>query len=359
MHLDTEAIIVGGGQAALATAYYLRRHKIDFRILDNQPGPGGSWLHVWPTMTLFSTVEFSNLPGWPMPHHPGFPPASHVVDYLTRYEQRYDLPVIRPVQVTRVEHHPGPQAHFTVHTRSAPDNTADHAPRPLTARHVVAATGTWAAPFVPFIPGTFNGAQWHSAQYPGPAPFLEPAHSTPSASPADTVRRKVAVVGAANSGAQIAAELLLAGVDTTWFTRHAPRYLPDDVDGRVLFHRYRERALAIQRGLPDPGLGDERGDIIVLPHVKHARDAGLLTAADMFTHFDELNDQGFTDIIWCTGFRPAFGPIRHLLRQGSPAVPNLHLVGYGDIVGPGAATITGVGPYAKAAAQAIVDAHAD
>lgn len=359
MHLDTEAIIIGGGQAALATAYYLRRHKIDFRILDNQPGPGGSWLHVWPTMTLFSTVEFSNLPGWPMPHHPGFPPASHVVDYLTRYEQRYDLPIIRPVHVTRVENHPGPEAYFTVHARHVEH---DSDARTFTSHHVVAATGTWAAPFVPYIPGTFAGTQWHSAQYPGPEPFLNPASATNPLPDNGTARRtvaKVAVVGAANSGAQIAAELLLAGVDTTWFTRHAPRYLPDDVDGRVLFHRYRERALAIQRGLPDPGLGDERGDIIVLPHVQRARDAGLLTPEEMFTHFDALNEQGFTDLIWCTGFRPAFGPIRHLLRQGSPAVPNLHLVGYGDIVGPGAATITGVGPYAKAAAQAIVDTHAD
>ena len=76
-----DVIIVGGGQAALATAYYLRKHGIDPLILDNQPAPGGSWRSVWPSMTLFSTPGFSNLPGIQMPDYDGFPPASHAVSY--------------------------------------------------------------------------------------------------------------------------------------------------------------------------------------------------------------------------------------------------------------------------------------
>ena len=43
-----DVIIVGGGQAALATAYYLHKRGIDPLILDNQPAPGGSWRNVWP-----------------------------------------------------------------------------------------------------------------------------------------------------------------------------------------------------------------------------------------------------------------------------------------------------------------------
>ena len=101
------AVVVGGGQSGLATSYYLRRFKVDFLILDNQEEPGGAWLHTWPSLTLFSAAEFSNLPGWPMPRYPGYPPASHVIDYLESYEKRYDLPVRRPVHVHSVSHDEG------------------------------------------------------------------------------------------------------------------------------------------------------------------------------------------------------------------------------------------------------------
>ncbi|WP_338085443.1 NAD(P)-binding domain-containing protein [Gulosibacter hominis] len=152
------AIVVGGGQSGLATAYYLRRFKVDFLILDNQEEPGGAWLHAWPSLTLFSAAEFSNLPGWPVPQYPGYPPARHVIDYLTSYERRYDLPVRCPVHVRSVSHDGGM---FFL------DSTEGQ----FTAEHVVAATGTWSAPFVPHYPGTFRGRQRHSSTYPGPDPF--------------------------------------------------------------------------------------------------------------------------------------------------------------------------------------------
>ena len=60
-----EAIIIGGGQAGLSTAYYLLRAGVDTLVLDDQEGTGGAWRHVWPSMTLFSTAEFSSLPGKP------------------------------------------------------------------------------------------------------------------------------------------------------------------------------------------------------------------------------------------------------------------------------------------------------
>lgn len=52
------AVVVGGGQSGLATAYYLRRYEMDFLILDNQEEPGGAWLHAWPSLTLFSAAAF-------------------------------------------------------------------------------------------------------------------------------------------------------------------------------------------------------------------------------------------------------------------------------------------------------------
>lgn len=316
-----EAIIIGGGQAGLATAYYLLRAGVDTLVLDDQNGPGGAWRHVWPSMTLFSTAEFSNLPGRPMPSYDGFPPSSHVIDYLGTYEQRYRIPVERPVRVRRVDYLDG---RYRVQAEG----------RSWTATNVVAATGTWSAPFVPAYPGSFLGTQWHSANYPGPESFRGSS---------------VAVVGAANSAAQIAAGLSDVA-DVTWYTRQQPRWMPDDVDGRVLFQRNRQRALAIQRGEADPGADSQLGDIVMLPEVRAARDAGQLMTTPMFTSLDRVQ----TDhLIWCTGFRPALGPVRRLLREGVPEHPGLHLVGYGDWTGPGSATIAGVGPHAKQAARDI------
>ncbi|WP_394275047.1 FAD-dependent oxidoreductase [Luteococcus sp.] len=319
-----EAIVIGGGQAGLATAYYLLRAGVDVLVLDDQDGPGGAWRHVWPSLTLFSTTDFSNLPGWLMPPFDGFPPASHVVEYLARYEDRYKIAVERPVRVDRVEH--------------VDDGYLVHAgDRHWSTRTVVAATGTWSAPFVPTLPGHFAGRQWHSANYPGVEPFRG---------------SRVAVVGGANSGAQIAAELT-AVAEVTWYTRHPPRWMPDEVDGRVLFARNQQRFLAIGRGEPDPGADSSLGDIVVLPEVRRARDQGALRATPMVGSLDEVDAD---HLIWCTGYRPALRPIRHLLEDGRPRFPGLFLVGSGDWSGPGSATITGVGPHARQVAREVTGA---
>lgn len=311
--MTEKAVIVGGGQAGLATAYYLRKFGVDPLILDAESAPGGAWRHVWPSMTLFSTSGFSNLPGMQMPDYDGFPPASHVVDYLTTYERRYGLRVKRPVTVHKATY----DGLFHLSTDAGS----------FTCRHLVAATGN--RPFIPHYPGETTAEQWHSANYPGPAPFRG---------------SQIAVVGAANSGAQIAAELALSDASVTWYTRHAPRWMPDDVDGRVLFKRNRARALAVARGEADPGADSNLGDIVVLPNVKKARDSGALTWTPMFSSLDEVDAD---HLIWCTGFRPAIAPFRGLDRD------LFDFVGYGDWMGPGAATIVGVGPFAKRAAQRV------
>ncbi len=159
----------------------------------------------------------------------------------------------------------------------------------------------------------------------------------------------VAVAGAGNSAAQITAELA-DHADVTWYTRHEPRWMPDDVDGRVLFRRNRKRTLALQRGDEDPGADSNLGDIVALPKVREARDSGRLQATPMFDSLDEVSAE---HLIWCTGFRPALNPIRHLLNGTTPKYADLHLVGYGDWTGPGSATITGVGPFAKETARKI------
>ena len=254
---DHAVAIIGGGQAGLAVAYYLRRAGLDFRIFDAGDGPGGAWVHGWDSLRLFSPAAYSSLPGWPMPPaaRDGYPTRDEVIDYLTRYEARYGFPVERPKAVAAVERD---GAHLRL--RFADGETR-------TAQAVVSATGTWGAPVVPGYPGSegFGGTQLHSAHYRSPEPFRG---------------MRVLVVGGGNSGAQILAELSLVA-DATWVTLDDPVFLPDDVDGRVLF----ERASARVRGDFSEAATTTLGDIVMVPPVKEARDRGVLQAVRPFARF--------------------------------------------------------------------------
>ncbi|MBB6349949.1 putative flavoprotein involved in K+ transport [Nonomuraea muscovyensis] len=328
-----DVLVIGGGQAGLAAGYYLRRAKADFVILDAQERPGGAWRHAWPSLRLFSPAQYSSLPGRMMPAPPGggYPSAEDTVAYLTDYEQRYDLPVIRPVTVRAVR-------------RGGDRLLVDTGAGTWRARVVISATGTWWRPYVPYYPGIrgFRGEQLHTVDYRGPEPFRG---------------RRVVIVGGANSGAQILAEVSTVA-DTTWVTQRPPRLLPDELDGRALF------ALATRRAEGGAGIGD-LGDIVVVPPVREARDRGVLKAEPMFSRitaegvaWPDGTSLACDAIIWCTGFRPALGHLAPLrLRgpdgripvEGTRAIgePRLHLLGYGDWTGPASATLIGAGRTAR------------
>lgn len=98
-----DLIIIGGGQSALACGYYLRRTNLNYIILDEQEKCGGSWLHTWDSLTLFSPAKYSSLPGWFMPKSEhAFPTKQEVIDYLCKYEQRYKFPIKRKVKLIKI-----------------------------------------------------------------------------------------------------------------------------------------------------------------------------------------------------------------------------------------------------------------
>ncbi|MFF0479401.1 ArsO family NAD(P)H-dependent flavin-containing monooxygenase [Streptomyces sp. NPDC004284] len=341
-----DVVVIGGGQSGLAAGYHLRRLGLDFVVLDAQPTPGGAWQHTWDSLHLFSPAAFSSLPGRLMPPQPGetYPDAAHVVSYLTDYEQRYELPVERPVRVEGV-HRDGEFLRVEADAGT------------WRARAVISATGTWWRPFVPAVFGRteFKGTQLHTVEY---------------RSPCDFAGRKVIVVGGGNSGAQIAADLAY-DTDLTWVTLRESRYLADDIDGRALFDHATARRRALDEGRADTGGVASLGDIVAVPPVRKARDAGLLKAQPMFTRLIPNGVEwagGMTAeadaIIWCTGFRPALsqlaplglrGPRGHIPTDGTRAIgdPRLHLLGYGDWTGPASATLIGVGRPAREAARQI------
>lgn len=102
-----DVVVIGGGQAALALGFYLRRTELRFVILDDQPAPGGAWQNTWQSLGLFSPERWSSLPGWMMPRaaeagDDEYPTRGAVIQYLADYEQRYALPLVRPVHVDAV-----------------------------------------------------------------------------------------------------------------------------------------------------------------------------------------------------------------------------------------------------------------
>lgn len=343
-----DVIVIGGGQAGLAIAYYLRRDAIDFLILDAAERPGGAWLHAWDSLRLFSPASYSGLPGWPMPpsRSDGFPTRDEVIDYLTRYEERYQFPIERPCLVETVER---TGDRLLVRLKDQ---------RTVSARAVVSATGTWGAPYIPDYPGSalFGGVQLHSADYRNPLPFEG---------------KRVLIVGGGNSGAQILAELSRVA-ETIWVTSNNPVFLPDDVDGRVLF----ERASARVRGDFDGAATTTLGDIVMVPPVKEARERGALTSVRPFIRFtkDGVVWQDGTEtpvdmVLWCTGFRPATEHLRSLnivepdgrvdvVDQRAVKEPMLWLAGYGNWTGAASATLIGAGRTAREVAPRIIEALA-
>lgn len=329
-----DVVVIGAGQSGLAVGYFLRRTGFSFTLLDSEPGPGGAWRHAWASLRLFSPAQWSSLPGWPMPPSgEEYPPATHVVEYLRRYEERYQLPVERPVEVMAVTSAPDG---LVVHT-----NSGD-----WKAGAVISATGTWRAPVIPNYPGldSYKGMQVHSASYDSPQRFRG---------------MRVLFVGGGNSAAQILAEVSLHAA-TFWAVKEPPLFLPDDVDGRVLFQRATERWTALQAGRPVEAPTGGLASIVMIPSVREARSRGVFRHQKVISRFTSDgviwsdNSEAVIDaIIWCTGFKPA---LRHLERLDvlqsdgrvevlgtrAKSAERLWLVGYGEWAGFASATLIGV-----------------
>ena len=103
---DVETVIIGAGQAGLATAQRLRKRGRDCVVLDHNQRIGDNWRQQWDSLRLYSPARFDGLPGMRFPADPwSFPTKDDVAAYLEAYAGRWDLPVRLGVRVERP--HPG------------------------------------------------------------------------------------------------------------------------------------------------------------------------------------------------------------------------------------------------------------
>ena len=153
-----------------------------FLLVDAAPEIGHSWATRWDSLRLFTPAEYSSLPGMAFPAAPGtYPGKDQVAGYLKAYAARFDLPVMPN---TRVRHLDQQEGLFRVATSQGT----------LWARQVIVATGPFQQPAIPGVASGFapRVTQLHSSTYRNPSDL-------PSADSG-----KVLVVGAGNSGLQIA-----------------------------------------------------------------------------------------------------------------------------------------------------------
>jgi putative flavoprotein involved in K+ transport len=93
-------VVIGGGQAGLATGYHLAKRDVPFVILDANERIGDSWRKRWDSLRLFTPARYGGLAGWPFPAPSvSFPTKDEMADYLEAYAARFALPVRTDVKV--------------------------------------------------------------------------------------------------------------------------------------------------------------------------------------------------------------------------------------------------------------------
>jgi putative flavoprotein involved in K+ transport len=183
-------IVVGGGQAGLAAGFYLAQKKGSFVILDENTRTGESWRKRWDSLRLFTPSQLNNLPGMNFPKPDFyFPTKDEAGDYLENYSRQFNLPVQTGIKVRNLKRN---EAGYSLLT-----NVGTYQ-----ASNVIVATGAFREPFTPVIAQKLpeHVRQLHSVNYLNP-------NSIPV--------QRVAVIGAGNSGAEIALELVRNG-RTVW-----------------------------------------------------------------------------------------------------------------------------------------------
>jgi putative flavoprotein involved in K+ transport len=288
-----QTVVVGGGQAGLSVGYHLARRGLPCVILDAHERVGDAWRKRWDSLRLFTPARYNGLPGMPFPGPPqSFPTKDQVGDYLGAYATRFDLPVRTGVRVDRL-------------TREGDRFVVGAGDRRFEARQVVVATGAYETPRIPAFASELDPSivQMHSTEYRNPSQLREGG---------------VLVVGAGNSGAEIALEASrghqtwLSGRDTGheptrpgtvadrlftpvfWFIISHALTVRTPI-GRVAKRKFRDRGIPLVRV--------RRKDIAAAGVECVPRTAGV---RDGLPELEDGRVLEVANVVWCTGFVPDF-----------------------------------------------------
>lgn len=206
MQKTLDAVVIGGGQAGLASGYYLQKAGLNFKILESGDQPTGSWPKYYDSLKLFSPARYSSLPGYPFPKAPNeYPLRDEVISYLRQYAEKFKLPIKLNQKVERIVVENGG---FDVITLAGDR---------FRSKTIISASGSFHRPYLPSLKGAdiFKGRILHSSDYKHPESFLG---------------KRVVVVGRGNSGVQIAVELANHS-NVSLAVQHPVRFTPQRVLG--------------------------------------------------------------------------------------------------------------------------------
>jgi putative flavoprotein involved in K+ transport len=312
-----EVALVGGGQAGLAMAYYLREQGLRFVIFERGDSIAPAWSGRWDSLILFTPRRYSALPGLPFPGDPdGYPTRDDVIGYLERYAETFEFPIELKSEVRRLSHEDG---RFALEVNG----------RTVTADQVVVATGPFQTPFVPKLAQDLDPGLWQ-------------VHSTGYRRSGDAPEGTVLVVGGGNTGFQIAKELSATHkVILSVGSKQKP--LPQRIAGRDLFWWLTKTHLLSTTVESRLGSKLQHRDTLIGSSPRELkRRYGVelkpraIAAAARTVRFKDGSELEVDAVVWATGYRPDYssidlpildsnGRLRH--RRGVTDVPGLYFLG--------------------------------
>ncbi|HEY2797431.1 MAG TPA: NAD(P)-binding domain-containing protein [Thermoanaerobaculia bacterium] len=347
-----EVLVIGAGQAGLSVGYHLKRRGVSFLILDSQQRIGDTWRRRWDSLRLFTPARFDALDGMPFPGDPDrFPTKDEMADYLASYAERFAMPVRSGVRVDRL-------------SREGDRYVAIADGRRYEAAHVVVAMASYQRPRVPDFARALDPGilQIHSSDY----------HRLSQLRPG-----AVLVVGAGNSGAEIAIEAVRE--HETWMSGRDVGQVPFRIHGlaarlflarlvfRVLFHRILTLGTAIGRRVAPvmhakggPLIRTRSDDLAAAGVRRVPRVAGVKNGKPLL---DDGRVLDVANVVWCTGFHPGFSwidlPVFDAHREPiqdrgvTRGEPGLYFVGLFFLYALSSTMIHGVGRDAEHVAEVI------
>ena len=348
-----EVVVIGAGQAGLSVGYHLSRRGIPFVILNADARVGDSWRRRWDSLRLFTPARFDGLDGMPFPAAPNyFPTKDEMADYLEAYAAKFALPVRHGVLVDGL-------------TRDGDRYRVTAGDRAFEARHVVVAMASYQKPRVPALAKDL-------------APEIVQLHSSAYRNLGDLADGPVLVVGAGNSGAEIALETARGG-HRTWMAGRDVGHVPFDIAGlparagllrlvlRFLFHRVLSVGTPMGRRLRPKMIS--QGGPLIRQKPKHLDGAGIERVPRVAAVRDGrpvLADGRVLEpanVVWCTGFHPGFDWIHRPVFDGkgepiqmrgvAAGEPGLYFVGLHFLYALSSTMIHGVGRDAERVAGTI------
>jgi putative flavoprotein involved in K+ transport len=359
MHITERlnTVVIGGGQAGLSVGYHLAKRGVQFAILDASARVGDVWRRRWDSLRLFTPARHAGLDGLPFPAPPfSFPTKNEMADYLEGYARTFALPVRSGVRVERL-------------SRLGDKFLVVAGDKRIEAENVVVAMAHYQQPRVPPFAGQLD-------------PGIVQLHSFEYRNPAQLRAGDVLVIGAGNSGAEIALETLKNG-HQTMLAGPETGHVPFRIDGlaarlvlsrlvlRVVFHRILSIATPIGRKVRPKMLRKAAPLIRIKPwELASAGVARVPRVAGVRNGLPLLEDGRVLEVanvVWCTGFDPGFawldlpvfdtnGEPRH--EAGVvPGEPGLYFVGLHFLYAFSSDMIHGVGRDAARIAE-VVATHA-